>query len=390
MKIVHICLGGGWYEKNAYQDQILPHYHRLLGHDVTIIASQYGRWNLEMNCYDMDTTPSRILDDGIKLIRIKPALPLKINTHVHLYCGLKDALKNEPPDLIFAHGVETINYLCLVKYKKKHPEVKIVCDNHGDRINSLHHWSTRLWSKYVIKGIIVRRLLLVTEWFYGTTPSRCDFLNAAYGVPKERIMLLMMGADDEKMHLDQREDIRKIKRKEIGVTDQDFVLVTGGRFSKSKGARLVELVKAVGSSNTKTLKLVVFGPISDDVKSLINPYLNESIILIGGIPSDRVYEFFYAADLVVFNGLHSVMWEQAVASRVPCFFSRIEGFEHVDYGGNCVLMDGDNADYYRNLIESIYLDRSRYEMMLKKANSEESHQFLYSKVAEKVIQDCSL
>ena len=167
-------------------------------------------------------------------------------------------------------------------------------------------------------------------------------------------------------------------------------MVTGGRFSKSKGARLVELIKAVNSSNANSLKLVVFGPISDDVKSLIEPYLNESIILIGGIPSDRVYEYFYAADLVVFNGLHSVMWEQAVASRVPCLFSRLKGFEHVDYGGNCVLMDGDNADYYRNLIESLYLDRSRYDMMLKKANSEESHQFLYSKVAEKVIQDCSL
>lgn len=388
MKIVHICLGGGWYEKNAYQDQLLPHHQRLLGHDVTIIASQYGRWNLEKNGYDMDTTPTKILNDGIKLVRVRPALPLSLNTHVHLFCGVKKALQKENPDLLFAHGVEILNHLCLPAYKKKHPEVKIVCDNHGDRINSLHHWSTRLWSKLISRRIIAKRLIPVTEWFYGVTPSRCEFLTDVYGVPKEKVKLLVMGADDEKMHLEQRPLIRKRIREENGITDSDFLVVTGGRFSKSKGQRIAELIKAISCSKESKLKLLIFGPISDDIKPLFDQVADSRTLFIGGIPSDKVYDYFYAADLVAFPGLHSVMWEQAVASKVPCLFNKIQGFEHVDYGGNCLWLEGDSAEYYQRVVERIINDKELYENMLKQANSEASLQFLYSSIAKKVINDC--
>lgn len=388
MKIVHICLGGGWYEKNAYQDQLLPHYHRLIGHEVTIITSQYGRWNLEKNGYDIDATPSKLLDDGIKLIRLRPALPLSLNTHVHLFWGLKKAIQKEHPDLIFAHGVEILNHLCLPAYKKSHPEVKCVCDNHGDRINSLHHWSTRLWSKLVSRNIIAKRLIPITEWFYGVTPGRCKFLTDVYGIPEEKVKLLLMGADDEKMQFEHRHLIRKQIRENNGISDSDFLIVTGGRFSKNKGHRIAELIRAITNSKESKLKMLIFGPISDDIKPLLNQMADNRTLLIGGIPSDKVYGYFYAADLVVFPGLHSVMWEQAVASKVPCLFSKITGFEHVDYGGNCLFLEGDSAEYYQKTLERIYNDNILYENMLRIANSEESAQFLYSSIAKKVINDC--
>ena len=44
MKIVHVCLAGigvtdGW----TYQENLLTKYHKKLGHDVTIITSQWVR-----------------------------------------------------------------------------------------------------------------------------------------------------------------------------------------------------------------------------------------------------------------------------------------------------------------------------------------------------------
>lgn len=39
MKIVHICVTGIWGEQYAYQENLLPRYHRKMGHDVTIVAA---------------------------------------------------------------------------------------------------------------------------------------------------------------------------------------------------------------------------------------------------------------------------------------------------------------------------------------------------------------
>lgn len=388
MKIVHICLGGGWYEKNAYQDQLLPHYQRLLGHDVTIIASQNGRWNIEKNCYEKVDTPVAVLEDGIKIVRIQSVLPQVLNAHVHLFRGLKMHLRQERPDLIFAHGVETLNYLSLPRIKQLFPSVKIVCDNHGDRVNSLHHWSTRFWAKYVTRPFIVRRLISITDWFYGTTPSRCDFLHEVYCVPLEKIKLLVMGADDEKMHFEQRAETRSRIRESFCVSDDDFLIVTGGRYNIKKGVQLLELIKAVSRARGAHLKLLVFGPISSDVMSLIMPYLDDRIILSGEIASESVYGFFYAADLVVFPGLHSVLWEQAVASCVPCLFNYIEGFQHVDFGGNCKFMVEQTAPYYQMIIEIIIGDKKEYLRMKQVATSEGYRRFLYSEIAKSVIWDC--
>lgn len=97
MKIVHVCICGGWYEKNSYQDQLLPRYHRKEGHEVTIIASYYERWNLDKKCYVIDKTPIKILDDGTKLIRLKPMLPLVLNIHIHFFKGLKKVVEKEAP-----------------------------------------------------------------------------------------------------------------------------------------------------------------------------------------------------------------------------------------------------------------------------------------------------
>ena len=38
MKILHVCVTVPWSEIYAYQENLLPHYHRLMGHDAVILA----------------------------------------------------------------------------------------------------------------------------------------------------------------------------------------------------------------------------------------------------------------------------------------------------------------------------------------------------------------
>lgn len=387
MKILHICLSGGWYAQNAYQDQLLPRYHRRLGHEVTVVASYCGRWNLDKHNYDIDTTKEALLPDGIKVLRISPALPLKVNAHIHLFKGLKKVLSDEKPDLIFLHNMVCLNYISAASYKKRHPEVKIVCDNHADWQNSHHHWASKLWSEVVIKRLLARKLIAASEWFYGVTPVRCDYLSAVYNVPKPKIKLLLLGADDDEMRAESRSEIRDEIRGKYSVADDDFLIVTGGRIDKKKSVYFHALAQAVCNINNEKLKLLVFGPVSDDAKPLFRDVENDRVLWAGAIPSNRVYDYFYAADLVVFPGLHSVMWEQAVASRVPCIFHRIEGFGHVDFGGNCLFAEKDDATEYQVLIENLLADSNLYSTLLEQARSEGADKFLYSHIAQQVLDD---
>lgn len=388
MKILHICLGGGWSENNAYQDQLLPRYHRRLGHEVTIIASYYGKWDMRTNTYELIKEKERLLSDGIKLIRVKPLLPQILNTHVHLFSGLRRYVEKEQPDFIFIHDVESPNYIFARKYKIKHPSVKIVCDNHSDFVNSQHHWTTKLWTRIIVKNFIVQRLIPVVEFFYGTTPIRCEYLKQVYLVPQEKVKLLVMGADDDNLFFEKRDKIASSIRGKYGVQSDDFLIVTGGRINGQKSKAFLSIAEAISKINVQKIKLLVFGPLTDEVKSQFDLFPKERVLLVGQVPSNRVYDYFFAADFVIFPGLHSVLWEQAVASKVPCAFNYIRGFDHVNINGNCVLMSDNTVKYYKGLIEKVFNDKDYYNKLNEAAHSDECDQFWYSHIAQKVLADC--
>lgn len=386
MKIVHVCLNSSVFGKNyAYQDNLLSKAHKKLGHEVSIVAPVYSEYDQKTGKIICENPGEEIIDNDIRLIRLKPALPYKLNHSIHLFVGLKNVLEKLDPDLIFVHGVTSFNYRYFYTYKKKKPHTKIVFDNHADFNNSCQSKIPYLYAKYIVRCLVVKKIKDAAERFYGVTPARCDFLRDMYHAPSDKIDLLPMGADDEEMHFENKESIREIVRKQYGIEEDDFLIVTGGKIDPLKNIHI--LAEAVARSRFQHIKMLIFGSIREDLAETFARLKSERIQCVGWLPSNEVYRYFYAADLVAFPGLHSVLWEQAVASQVPCAFSLIKGFEHVDIGGNCVLMEGKTADYYQALVEKLYNDKAFYAALLDKAKSEESKKFLYSTIAEKVIKD---
>ena len=387
MKILHVCITGIWGAQYAYQENLLPHYHRVMGNDVTIVAPVYSAYR--EGHPEKTVSGVSYLDDGTKLIRLKPRIPIwKLDSHLHLTKGLCKAILDEKPDLLFLHDLCTFSYRCLPKVKKILPEMHVVFDNHIDTVNSLHSFATRFLHKFLYRKFLVPRLVRVADVMYGVTPSRCDFLRDVYGVPTEKIQLLVMGADDEKMHQDNRDGKRAEIRAKYGVSDDDFLIVTGGKIDVQKNIHV--LAQAVNDMADKNVKLLVFGSISSDLKAVFESLRSDKVIVIGWVDSDKVYDYFYAADFVMFPGQHSVMWEQAVAAEVPCAFTKIEGFEHVNVNDNCILMEGSSAEYYRNLILSLRADVEGYARLKANAHSDKVKRFLYSNIATKVLKDVSM
>ena len=103
--------------------------------------------------------------------------------------------------------------------------------------------------------------------------------------------------------------------------------------------------------NLEGVKLIVFGNVLDDVKEEFDKTLEGSsnIEFIGWLKGDKVYDYFFASDLVCFPGQHSVLWEQACASKTPCVFEKWDGMEHVNNGGN--------SDFIENVSVQTILDK---------------------------------
>lgn len=266
--------------------------------------------------------------------------------------------------------------------------MRIVFDNHSDYVNSLHKSSSRFLHKVVYRHTLIPQLVKIGEWFYGVTPSRCTFLHEVYGIPKSKIKLLIMGADDEKMMLDQREILRRDVRLRYGIKEDDFLVVTGGKIDKLKNIHV--LAHAVNSLKREDVKLLVFGKINKNVQRLFDAEATSNVITIGWVDSDKVYELFYAADLIVFPGLHSVLWEQAAASKTPCAFSKMEGFEHVNVNDNCILMTGKDAGYYQEMLSRLLDNREEYFKLKNNSNSPATEQFYYSRIAQQVLSDVGI
>ena len=241
-------------------------------------------------------------------------------------------------------------------------------------------------SRNILHGIIWKRCAKkiepYTEKFYGVVPLRVDFLKEMYGLPAEKCGLLVMGADDDAVARALRPEVRERRRAAYGVTDDDIVIITGGKIDHNK-PQVLKLMRAVNSLPDKRIRLGVFGSVADDLKAEFDRNLTDRVKYIGWRKSEDIYEDFAAADIVAFPGLHSVLWEQAVGVGAPCLFKRIRGFEHVDLGGNCLFFERDAVEEYTARIAEAV---SSLDSMRAVAQKKGKAVFSYRQIAQRALE----
>ena len=252
MKLVHISLCGPVTDGLSYQDNLLPKYHKKIGFDVSMITSKYiwDKGNISIDNRDI-----YLNEYGIKTIRLESKKNTTIHSKFKRYQNLYETLSNEKPDILFIHGVQFLEVRNIVSYLDKNPQVKVYVDNHADFSNSATNWL----SKNILHKILWRRMAKIvepyTEKFYGVLPSRVDFLNEIYKIPKEKIELLVMGADDEKVENTISLKLGEEVRTRYGITDEEFLIVTGGKIDNAKRQTLL-LMEAVKNISNMKIKLI--------------------------------------------------------------------------------------------------------------------------------------
>ncbi|MFE8698128.1 glycosyltransferase family 4 protein [Cytobacillus sp. FJAT-53684] len=383
MKITHICLCGPVTDNWTYQDNLLPKYHKKIGYDISVITSQYiydNKGNL-----DIDKRTTYYNEYDIKTIRIKSRYNTTVQSKFKRYKNLYNTIDMENPDILFIHGVQFLDITAVAKFLKRNKRVKVYVDNHADFSNSATNW----FSKNILHKIIWKKCAHLiepyTSKFYGVLPARVDFLKKVYELPEDKIELLVMGADDEKVIDAKKGNVKKEIREKYNINPNDFLIITGGKIDKAKRQTLL-LMQAVKQIDKENVKLIVFGSVindlKDEVKSLVD---NDKIQFIGWIPSDECYKYFSAADLAVFPGRHSVLWEQAVGTGLPCVFKYWEGTTHVDVGGNCKFLFKDSIEEIQSSIENLLFNTSEYFEMKEVAGKKGMEEFSYLDIAKRSI-----
>lgn len=383
MKIVHLCLACFYIEGMEYQENVLPRKHRQLGHDVEVITSQFCFDN-KGNVCDREVG-EYVNKDDVKVTVIPYNTKFgKYAKNYRIYVNLYKELEKAKPDVIMCHGAQFNSVGQLIKYLKKHKSVKFYADNHGDYGNApINTWKRKLMQRY-LWGRQYRKLAPYSQRIWGTLPARVKYLEDVYRVNPDKVGLLVMGGDVEQVSLEERKEIRARVREKYGIGDTAFLVTTGGKIDSKKNIHL--LMEAVSRIKNKNVELVVFGEPKEDIRADIESLASaDNIKMIGWLTPKECYDLFYAADLAVFPGTHSVLWENACACGVPGLFRAIEGAGHVDMGGSCQFLYEDDADEMEKQLLSIVENPELYNNMRRVAIEKGYDNFSYMAIAKKAI-----
>lgn len=372
----------GW----SYQDNLLPKYQKKNGNEVAVITSQWV-WNnsgkmVKTNCTDYYN------EYGTHTIRLSIKGDKPLTTKFKRFVDFYDAIEKENPDILFVHCFQFLDIKKIIKYVKGHPHVRIYVDNHCDFSNSATTWISKNILHKIIWKHMAKKLNPYVKKFYGVIPARVDFLVNMYGLPKNKVELLELGADDEKVEEALNKNQIANIREKYGISPTDFLIMTGGKIDIAKRQTLLLMSAVKKLSHKYPVKLIVFGSVVDELKKQVESLSDGNIVnFIGWIQSDDSYKYFASADLVVFPGRHSVFWEQVVGLGIPMIVKYWAGTTHIQVNGNVEFLQEDSEDEIICAIDKLLNnDFALYKKMLESAKGDAKKRFSYKDIARRSVE----
>ncbi len=383
MRIVHLCISIPYNDYWGYQENLLPKYHRKQGHEVTVITTNTIQVE---GGFETVPTGRYQLDDGQQIIRLdyQRGLFKKLSVFRKKF-NVLPLLRELKPDFIMVHGLANCTALQVKKYVKKYaPHCRVVADSHKDYDNQPHYrgWKHMLLFAYYRR--LNRRMASCYETVFGVTPGRVKYMQKEFHIAPERSALLVMGADDEAIAFDKKDELRKTLCESYDIPEDDFLIVTGGRIDEAKNIHT--LMQAFAQVDLEHTTLLVFGNTRPAIEKTIQTLAKHpKIRYIGWVDSKKVYDIFLSAQLAFFPGSHSVLWEQACACGIPGVFKDDPGRRHVDLGGNCILLQDCSVESLQNVLQKICTDKEAYASMLRVAQEKNISYFSYDNIAHRVL-----
>lgn len=383
MKIVNICMSAPFTEGYTYQDSMLSDYQQRLGHKVTVITGIKTRNDAGKI---ISTSPCETeLSNGVHLIRLQAkGIGKFANNILGVYSEIEELLERLSPDFIMVHGLGTHVPAYAVSYKKKHSTVHLVADSHQDYgITNTRNIVLQILGKYF--KIRWKSWIKSYDKIYAVTSWRMNFAHEQYGIPFDKLDVLMLGIGDECINSCYDNQNRRRVREKYGIPEEAFLFVSGGKLDEKK--KILQMMRAFEGIELQNAWYLIFGSVSDEIKGDFEQILRNDnrIIYTGYIPSSETNNYLAASDFGLFAGNHSVLWEQAVGCGLPCLFKKYSDFDHVNADGNCVQLTDSSTQKIREIMEKV-LQEPDYYFCMKQASKEAAKSFSYTEIAKKSLE----
>ncbi|MCI6591118.1 MAG: glycosyltransferase family 4 protein [Spirochaetia bacterium] len=300
----------------GYQVNILAKYFVNFGHEVIILTAEmekipdeltsfFGKNNIEV--------ADRSYEEkyGAKIIRI----PIKKYYSGRCFFDKKifklvDELK---PDILYVHGNDTyIGIQYIIKSKKiKYP---IITDSHMLEMASKNKFNKlfRHCYKRFITPILIRNRIPVIR------TQDDDYVERCLGIPLQQCPWVSYGSDVLLFHPD--EDVKTEKRKQLNISEDDFVFVFAGKLIESKGAMLLANAFKNKFDTKKNVILLVVGNTNGEYGENVEKTFSKSENRIIRIPTQKYEQlapYYQLADAAIFAKQCSLSFYDVQACALP-------------------------------------------------------------------------
>ena len=284
-----------------------------------------------------------------------------VGANIKAYYQMKNLIKEQQYKVV--HCQSPIGGV-ITRLATRKTDVSVIYTAHG-----FHFYQGAPWLNWLLYYPIEKWLARYTDVLI--TINKEDYERAKRSFKAGRIEYVPgVGVDVEKCGSVVVD--RKAKRKELGLAEDDFVLVSTGELNDNKNHKTV--IHVVNRLNNPSVKYLICGqgPLRNELLNLVQELGLEHQVMLLGFRTD-VIEINHIADVFVFPSFReglSVALMEAMACGLPVVCSDIRGNRDlVEEGKGGFLVEPSNvigfSDSIKALAEdaTLRMDMAKYNMM---------------------------
>lgn len=252
MRIVHLI---NYFQPTlGYQETHLARQQIGRGHEVTVVCSD--RY-YPFPDYDGSMRPllgNRIVGEGAFVEEGIPVrrLPVRYESTTHRRCwmkGVEETLVELRPDVVHAHGVAEFGTVQAAWLQNK-LGYKLIVDGHDMWVTVKRGLKGRAFYG-LFRGLFTPLIRRHSTALVGVTDQSADIMRQVLGFETHAVSVIELGVDSDRFIRDEAG--RAALRRQLGIADEDFVLLYTGKLVPTKDPALILQAMSSCPSHVKAL-----------------------------------------------------------------------------------------------------------------------------------------
>lgn len=312
MKIVYV--DETFHPAYGYQSTPLAKFQQRQGHEVVIVTVSKDHLHPVYKAFG-DNGETVEQDDeayekatGVKIVRVK-TYGFFMHRAVYSHALFK-AVRDQHPDVVFVHCVETLTAMRFLIHRKEWP---LMFDTHMLAMAS----KSRFVGNFEAFYRAVFRRIIERNHYYVIRTQDDDYINTHMGVKKELTPFISFGTDTLLFH--PSPEVRCAFREQYEIGQDDFVVIYTGKLTPAKAGKF--LAETFRKRFAVPVTLVCVGTLQDnEYGQAVQKILDESENRIIQFPTQKYMDlapFYQMADLSIFPKQCSMSFYDTQACGLP-------------------------------------------------------------------------